>query len=133
MRILLIGDVVGKPGRKIIVRALPGIIERERLDFVIANGENAASGSGITPEIYRELIAYGVDCITLGDHIYRRREILPTLESETNIVKPTNYPADAPGRPFAVVPARNGVRVAVVSLMGRVFMNPVDCPFDAID
>ncbi|HEX4131631.1 MAG TPA: TIGR00282 family metallophosphoesterase [Pirellulales bacterium] len=133
MRILLIGDIVGKPGRKVVVRALPGLIERERLDFVIANGENAAAGSGITPEIYRELIGAGVDCITLGDHIYRRREILPTLESETNIVKPANYPAEAPGRPFAVLPARNGIHVAVVSLLGRVFMKPVDCPFDAAD
>ncbi|HWA97157.1 MAG TPA: TIGR00282 family metallophosphoesterase [Pirellulales bacterium] len=133
MRILLIGDVVGKPGRRIIVRALPALVERERLDLVVVNGENSAAGSGITPEIHRELIAAGADCITLGDHIYRRREILPTLESEPNIVKPANYPAKAPGRELAIVTARNGTRVAVVSLMGRVFMKPVDCPFDAVD
>lgn len=131
MRLLLIGDVVGKPGRKIILQALPGLIQRERLDLVVANAENAAAGSGITPSIHRELIGAGVDCITLGDHIYRRREICATLESELNIVKPANFPPSAPGRELAVVTARNGVRVAVVSLLGRVFMRPVDCPFAA--
>lgn len=133
MRILLIGDIVGKPGRSIVVRGLPEIIARERLDLVIANGENSAAGSGITPAIYRELIAAGVDCITLGDHIYRRAEINGVLQRETNIVKPANFPPNAPGREFAVVSGRNGVSVAVISLLGRVFMRPVDCPFRAID
>jgi hypothetical protein len=133
MRVLLIGDVVGKPGRQVIVRGLPGLVEREQIDLVIANGENAAGGSGITPAIYRELLAAGVDCITLGDHIYRRAEIIDVLARETNIVKPANFPPEAPGREFAVVTARNGVSVAVVSLLGRVFMRPVDCPWAAID
>src|SRR5262245_2676950 len=108
MRLLFIGDIVGKPGRKIIVQALPGLIARERLDLVVANGENAAAGSGITPDIHRELIAAGVDCITLGDHIYKRREIAETLEQEANIVKPANFPAKSPGKPWAVVVARDG-------------------------
>jgi hypothetical protein len=129
----LIGDVVGKPGRQIICRALRGLIERERLDLVVANAENAAGGSGLTPEIYRELLAAGVDAITLGDHIYRRREINAVLESASNIVKPANFPPDAPGRDFMVVSARNGERVAVISLLGRVFMRPVDCPWAAVD
>ncbi len=133
MRILLIGDIVGKPGRQIITQALPGLIAREALDLVIANGENAAAGSGITPAIYRELLRAGVDCITLGDHIYRRQEIASVLENETNIVKPANFPAEAAGREVAVVTARNGVSVAVFSLLGRVFMRPVDCPFVAAD
>ena len=133
MRILLIGDIVGKPGRRIIERALPDLIRQQQLDLVIANGENSAAGSGITPAIYRELMAAGVDCITLGDHIYRRGEIASVLKSESNIVKPANFPPEAPGREFAVVTARNGVRVAVVSLLGRVFMRPVDCPWAAID
>ena len=133
MRLLLIGDVVGKPGRQIICRALRGVIERERLDLVVANAENAAGGSGLTPEIYRELLAAGVDAITLGDHIYRRREINAVLESASNIVKPANFPPDAPGRDFMVVSARNGERVAVISLLGRVFMRPVDCPWVAVD
>jgi metallophosphoesterase (TIGR00282 family) len=133
MRILLIGDIVGKPGRQIVVRALPALIQRERLDLVIANGENAAGGSGITPAIYHELIGAGVDCITLGDHIYKRSEIIDTLTTRQNILKPANFPSDAPGREFAIVEAKNGVRVAVFSLMGRVFMRPVDCPWKAAD
>ena len=133
MRILLIGDIVGKPGRRVIVHHLRSVIEREGLDLVVANGENAAAGSGITPEIYRELCAAGVDCLTLGDHIYRRREIVPVLETEPNIVKPANFPNTAPGREVAIVRARNGVEVAVMSLLGRVFMRPVDCPFNAAD
>lgn len=130
---LLIGDVVGKPGRQIICRALRGLIEREGLDFVVANAENAAGGSGLTPEIYRELLAAGVDAITLGDHIYRRREINSVLESASNIVKPANFPPEAPGHDHMVVTARNGERVAVISLLGRVFMRPVDCPWSAVD
>jgi metallophosphoesterase (TIGR00282 family) len=133
MRILLIGDVVGKPGRQIICRAVRPIIARDKLDFVIANGENAAGGSGITPDIYQEMLAAGVDVVTLGDHIYRRSEITPVLRNETRIVKPANFPAEAPGHDFAIATARNGVQVAVVSLLGRVFMKPVDCPFKAAD
>ena len=100
---------------------------------MIANAENAAGGSGITPEIYRELRHAGVDCVTMGDHIYRRREIIPILEAERPIVKPANFPASAPGREWTVVTADNGVPVAVFSLLGRVFMRPVDCPWQAAD
>jgi metallophosphoesterase (TIGR00282 family) len=133
VRILLIGDIVGKPGRRIVTQTLAGLRQREALDLVIANGENAADGSGITPSIHRELIAAGVDCITLGDHIYRRREINGVMETETNIVKPANYPASAPGKNFAIVTAANGNQVLVFSLLGRVFMKPVDCPWTAAD
>ena len=133
MKLFFIGDIVGKPGRQIVVKTLPGLIAQEQLDLVIANGENSAAGSGITPDIYRELIGAGVDCITLGDHIYKRREINPILDSAPNIVKPANYPASAPGKPWAVVTARDGTKVAVVSLLGRVFMKPVDCPWAAVD
>src|SRR6476619_261740 len=133
MRLLLIGDIVGKPGRKILARALPGLRLRERLDFVVANAENSADGSGITPAIYRALLRSGVDCITLGDHIYRRQEIEETLRTEANIVKPANYPPEAAGRDHAIVTSTSGVQVAVISLLGRVFMKPVDCPFKAVD
>jgi 2',3'-cyclic-nucleotide 2'-phosphodiesterase len=133
VRLLLIGDIVGKSGRQIVARAVRGLIKRESLDLVVANAENAAAGSGLTPANFRELLAAGVDCITLGDHIYRRREIISILETEPNIVKPANFPATAPGRDFAVVRARNGVNVAIVSLLGRVFMRPVDCPWTAAD
>ena len=129
MRILFIGDIVGKPGVEIVLQALPGFRRHESIDLVIANAENAESGSGLTPTIYKRLIAAGVDCITLGDHIYRKKDIIPILESRDNIVKPANYPAESPGKNWAVVRSETGKEVAVFSLMGRVFMKPVDCPF----
>ncbi len=133
MRILLIGDIVGKPGRQIVTRAVQPLVEREKLDLVVANGENAAGGSGITPAIFQELMAAGVDVVTLGDHIYRRAEITEVLNSDAHVVKPANFPPEAPGHEFLVVKARSGVPVAVFSLLGRVFMRPVDCPFKAAD
>ena len=133
MRILFIGDIVGKPGQKIIQRKLADIRRRERINLVIANAENVADGSGITPAIFRKLMDAGVDCITLGDHIYRRVEIYPILEADPAVVKPANYPSKAPGKPWTVVPANNGVPVAVFCLMGRVYMKPVDCPFTAAE
>jgi hypothetical protein len=133
VRLLLIGDIVGKPGRRIVTQAVAGLVRREGLDLVVANAENAAAGSGITPAIYQELIDSGVDGITLGDHIYRRREIIDVLQSRANIVRPANFPSQAPGRDFMVCAARNGVHVAVISLLGRVFMRPVDCPWTAAD
>jgi metallophosphoesterase (TIGR00282 family) len=133
VRILLIGDIVGKPGVKIVTDSLAGLRQRQGIDFVIANGENSADGSGISPSIHKKLIAAGVDCITLGDHIYRRSEIVPVLQRESNILRPANYPASAPGRGWTVVNSAAGIPVAVVSLMGRVFMRPVDCPWTAVD
>jgi metallophosphoesterase (TIGR00282 family) len=133
VRILFIGDIVGRPGQMAVTRAVPELRVRERIDAVIANGENLADGSGITVTQYRKLIAAGVDCVTLGDHIYRRAEIYPVLEAETNIVKPANYPAAAPGRPWAVITAANGVRVGVFCVLGRVYTRPVDCPFTAAE
>ncbi len=133
MRILLIGDIVGKPGVDIVTSKLPSLRAWEELDLVIANAENAADGSGLTPAIYRSLIGAGVDCVTLGDHIYRRREIHKVLENETRIVKPANYPRHAPGRDWTVVYSAQGVGVGVLSLLGRVFMRPVDCPWAAAD
>ncbi len=133
MRILLIGDIVGKPGERIVTRCLPGLRKRENLDVIIANAENAADGSGLAPSIYRKLVAAGVDAITLGDHIYRRSEICDLLNSASNIVKPANYPPTAPGKTWCVVKGANGVPVGVISLLGRVFMRPVDCPWQAVD
>jgi len=133
VRLLLIGDIVGKPGRQIVLRCVPGLRLEEKLDLVVANAENAAGGSGLTPAIYQELTGGGVDCITMGDHIYRRREIFPVLEGEQRIVKPANYPDSAPGRDHTVLSTRQSVPVAVFSLLGRVFMPPVDCPFQAAD
>jgi len=133
VRLLLIGDIVGKPGRQLVTRAVSGLRIEESIDLVVANAENAAGGSGLTPAIYHELIAAGVDCITMGDHIYRRREIFPILNGEARIVRPANFPQEAPGRAFTVLGTRGKTKVAVISLLGRVFMAPVDCPFHAVD
>jgi hypothetical protein len=133
MRILLIGDIVGKPGRLICTRAIAGLRMEERLDLVVANAENVAGGSGLTPEIYRELMSSGIDVITMGDHVYRRREIFSLFAHETRLLRPANYPNDAPGPEVAVVKAANGIAVGVFCLLGRVFMSPVDCPFKAAD
>jgi metallophosphoesterase (TIGR00282 family) len=130
---LFIGDIVGKPGRDIVSRAIPALVTQRNLDLVVANAENAAGGSGLTPAIYRELTKAGVDAITLGDHVYRRKEIYSTLEAESNIVKPANLPPESVGRDWAVVKARNGVPVAVACFLGRLFMKPVDSPWQAAD
>ncbi len=133
MRILFIGDIVGKPGIEIVSQAVAPLRREHSVDLVIANGENVDAGSGITPSIYRKLKNAGVDCITLGDHVFRKREIVNTLDSQADILRPANYPAEAPGRGFTVVQSATGVPVAVINLIGRVFMNPVDCPFHAAD
>ena len=100
---------------------------------MVANAENVAGGSGLTPEIYHELIAAGIDGITMGDHVFKRREIFSILQTERRIVRPANYPAAAPGRDFAILRTRDQVGVAILALQGRVFMPPVDCPFTAAD
>lgn len=133
MRILFIGDIVGPPGVGIVRAALPVLVPAEGIDLVIANAENAAGGSGLTPRLYRQLRHAGVDLVTLGDHIYKKGEVIPLLEAEERVCKPANFPPDAPGRDHAVAPARDGTPVAVVSLLGRTFMRPVDCPFRAAD
>src|SRR5947199_9029892 len=112
MRILFIGDVVGPPGVTFLRRAVPLLREREGLDFVIANAENAANGSGLTPSLYRKVREAGVDLVTLGDHIYKKAEIISTLNSDDRVCKPANFPPDAPGREYVVAPARDGTPVA---------------------
>lgn len=133
MRILFLGDIVGTPGVKLVQQALPIIRERDRIDVVIANAENAAGGSGLTSRLYHRLRRSGVDLMTLGDHIYRKMEIIPTLEKEPHICKPANYPYEAPGRDVASLTMEDHPTIAVISLMGRTFMKPVDCPFHAAD
>jgi metallophosphoesterase (TIGR00282 family) len=109
------------------------LIAEDGIDLVIANAENVCGGSGLTPKLFRQLRVAGVDLITMGDQIYRRNEIIPTLEAEGTIAKPANYPRDAPGREVIYAKARDGTRVAAFSLLGRTFMDPVDCPFKAAD
>ena len=133
IRILFIGDIVGKPGKQIVLKAVQPLREREQLDLVIANGENCEDGSGLKPGSFRDFCNHGVDAVTLGDHIYKKRDIYSALERDSRIVKPANFPKAAPGRNWTVVQTEKGVDVAVFSLMGRVFMRPVDCPFAAAD
>ena len=133
MRILFIGDVVGKPGREVLKSAVPSLVNQHQLDLVIANAENAAGGSGITPAIYKELTAAGVHAITLGDHVYRRKEIYTTLERESRIVRPANLPPEAVGRQWTTVAADDGTVVGIACLLGQLFMKPIDNPYRAAD
>jgi metallophosphoesterase (TIGR00282 family) len=133
MRILFIGDVVGKPGRQVVCQALGPLVEREKIDLVVANAENAAGGSGLSVENYRELTAAGIGAITLGDHVYKRREIVTVLARKENIVKPANLAPDAPGRPWMVVAAKDGTPVGIFCVLGQLFMKPADSPFRTAD
>lgn len=133
LRILFLGDVVGKCGTELVCETLPALRRQQSIDAVIVNAENADGGSGLTPSIFRRLLKSGVDCVTLGDHIYRKKEIIDILESSDRIVKPANFPAEAPGRNWTTFTTENKVPVAVISLIGRVFMKPVDCPFRAAE
>jgi metallophosphoesterase (TIGR00282 family) len=134
INLLCIGDVVGRPGRVVISQALPGLIREHDIHCVICNAENIAGGSGLTPQLFDKLRRYGVDLVTLGDHIYRRQEIIGVLERTDRAVKPANLPATAPGKTLAVYETKAGPKVVVASLLGRLFMRPpTDCPFAAID
>jgi metallophosphoesterase (TIGR00282 family) len=133
MRLLFIGDIVGTPGVNMVRKAVPLLIEREKLDVVVANAENAANGSGLTAKLYRRLRDAGVDLVTLGDHIYKKVELVSTLEKEERLCKPANFPPEAPGRDVARCLARDGTPVAVLSVLGRTFMRVSDCPFRAAD
>ncbi|MFG0260779.1 MAG: YmdB family metallophosphoesterase [Novipirellula sp. JB048] len=133
MRILFLGDVVGKPGYTACLQHAAPLRKELRLDALVINAENAADGSGLTARQYRRLIDAGVDAMTMGDHIYREKEIAKTLATSDRILKPANFPAEAPGRCWTIIPTADGGSLAIVSLLGRVFMRPVDCPFAAID
>ncbi len=133
MRILFIGDIVGPPGVTFLQKALPLLRRAEGIDLVIANAENAAGGSGITNKIFRRVRAAGVDLVTLGDHIYKKAEIIETLDRDERVCKPANFPPDAPGRDYALAATADGTPVAALCVLGRNFMRPVDGPFRAAD
>jgi len=133
LNILCIGDIVGRPGRRILADKLKSLVKELDIDCVIANAENAAGGSGLTPQIYTKLLRYGVNLITLGDHTYRKRDIIQTLEVEENIARPANLSEHAAGRGVALYKTNKGPTVAAVSLIGRLFMKPADCPYNAVD
>jgi len=129
MRILFIGDIVGSPGREAIKKLLPVLKKEYALDCVIANAENAAGGSGITQKVSEELFSSGTDVLTSGDHIWKKKEIFELINQEERILRPVNFPAGAPGRGSAVFKTKDGVKFGVVNVNGRVFMDPIECPF----
>lgn len=132
-RILVIGDVVGRPGRAALQEMLPGIIETQAIDLCIANAENAAGGSGLTPEIADTLLATGIDVLTAGDHVWRQREIIPYIQESNRLLRPENFSPYAAGRGYVTAKAKNGTTVGVLCLIGRIFMSPAESPFLAAE
>jgi metallophosphoesterase (TIGR00282 family) len=132
VKLLFLGDVVGRSGRKAIAALLPGLIAKHSFDFVIVNGENAAGGFGITEEILQELLAAGADCVTTGNHVWDQREALVFADRYDRFLRPINYPPGTAGRGANVYAARNGARVLVVNVMGTLFMPALDDPFQAV-
>jgi metallophosphoesterase (TIGR00282 family) len=133
MRILFLGDLIGRPGRRTVAALLPDLVDEHRIDFVIANGENAASGLGLTEKIANELLDLGIDVLTSGNHIWQQKEALAFLPRLPQVLRPANYPPAAPGMGWGVYRAHNGEDIAVLNLQGRVFMDPMDCPFRGAD
>lgn len=129
MRILFIGDIFGKPGREIVRRALPVLVEQRDLDFVVANVENSAAGFGVTGDIAETLLGYGIDVMTSGNHIWDKKEVLEYIPRQPKLLRPANYPAGVPGRGAYLGRTRTGEPVGVVNVMGRVFMTAIDDPF----
>ena len=133
MRLLFLGDIVGRAGRTVVCDALPGLIKRYGLDFVVINGENSAGGFGITEAILNDLIDAGADCVTLGNHAFDQKDALVFIERHDRLIRPLNYPKGTPGKGATLLKAKSGADVLVINAMGRVFMTELDCPFRAID
>ncbi|MCZ6599851.1 MAG: TIGR00282 family metallophosphoesterase [Acidobacteria bacterium] len=133
MRVLFIGDVVGKPGRRMLTRHLDSLVDQHRVDFIVANAENAAGGFGVTPEIVSELLDLGIHCLTSGNHIWDKKEAYDLLDEQPALLRPLNYPAACPGGGVYVGQTAAGLQVAVLNVMGRVFMPPCDDPFRRVD
>jgi len=131
MRILFIGDIVGSPGREAVKIALPELKKEYGLDFTVANAENAAGGSGITPRVIEELLGSGIDAFTSGDHVWKRREILQIIDKDPRVLRPLNFPEGAPGKGFGVFKTKTGFNVGIINVLGRVFMEALECPFKA--
>jgi len=133
MKVLFLGDVVGAPGRRAVEELLPRLVTRHAIDLVLANGENAAGGIGITPAVADQLLNMGIDLLTSGNHIWKHKEIIPYLAETDRLLRPANYPPDTPGQGFTVLETAAGERAAVLNLEGRVFMSPLECPFRTAD
>lgn len=129
MKVLFIGDIVGESGRKALRRGLPNLSERLKIDFVIANVENAAGGFGITQDIGEEILSLGVDVLTSGNHIWDKKEAVSYIAEEQRLLRPANYPEDVPGQGSIIITTHNGEKIAVLNITGRVFMNQADNPF----
>jgi hypothetical protein len=132
MRVLFLGDIVGKPGRRTVMQDLPGLRQELKVDLVVANGENASGGIGLTRKNASQLLSTEIDVLTSGNHIWKHKDILPMLDSEVRVLRPANYPPGAPGPGVGVYAAGSG-NVAVINLLGRTFMGQVDCPFRTAD
>lgn len=133
MRVLYFGDVVGRSGREAILENLPFLKERLRADFIMLNGENAAAGFGITPKICEEFFKAGIDCITLGNHAWDQKEILSYIGGETRLIRPLNYPSGTPGRGSFVYTLADGRKILIIQVLGRLFMDTLDDPFQKAD
>ncbi len=129
MKVLFIGDIVGTPGREAVKHLVPRLRQEHHLDFVVANAENAAGGSGIVPRIADELFDSGVDVLTSGDHIWKKKDIFDRIQSDNRILRPVNFPLGAPGKGSGVFKSDSGVKIAVLNVQGRVFMEALECPF----
>ncbi len=133
MKLLFIGDVVGRAGRRTLTDHLDRLIDRHMVDLVVANGENAAAGYGLTAPVLRELFTAGVDVVTSGNHIWDKKEIIPVLDREPRLLRPANYPPGLPGHGSGIYETAAGIKVGILNLEGRVFMKNLDCPFRAAD
>lgn len=133
IKIFFIGDIIGRPGRGAVKELLPDVIEKYAIDFVIANGENAAGGFGITPNIAEELIGLDIDVITSGNHIWDKKEIIPYINDKKWLLRPANYPEGVPGLGWTILKTRAEIKAGIINLCGRVFMDNLDCPFRAAE
>src|SRR5882672_6258151 len=133
MKVIMIGDVVGKPGRKILAATLQRLKEQHEAEFVVANVENAAEGAGVIPKVGDEILNAGVDVMTSGNHIFDKKEVIQYIENQPRLLRPANYAPDAPGRGLWLGSTGSGTQVAVINIQGRVFMPPTDCPFRTAD
>jgi len=133
MKVIIIGDVVGKPGRKVLAATLKRLKEQHEAEFVVANVENAAEGAGVIPKVGDEILATGVDVMTSGNHIFDKKEVIQYIENQPRLLRPANYAPDAPGRGLWLGSTGSGTQVAVINIQGRVFMPPTDCPFRTAD
>ena len=133
MKVLFVGDIVGKPGRRAVRDLVPVLVARHQIDLVIANGENAAAGFGVTKTVVDELYQSHLDVLTTGNHIWDKKEVMEFIHEYDTLLRPANYPEGTPGRGRVIVPGRNGHAAGVINLSGKVFMTPVDCPFRAAE